>query len=341
MKNIFFTVGRASSSNLEELVLAGGNIARLTFSFGSNETQLRRARTLLQTARAENRTLLVAGELEGQGLRVGKIVAEDTDGVLPIRAGNRIEFRDTQSANLSDGESFVPVPGISNINLTTGSKIVYGDHKCIFEVIELTDGCIVALAKSSDEITSTRSIYVNGVSAPQMALDQKNMSQLDFIIGNDEFDIVILPNVSDIRLVRDVENRVRLNSQDLKIACRLSAAQPISFIDEAASICDYLILDRSDMALAHGAYSVPNIVRDMLPSDLSQRAKIIIASQVAQSASRGAVGLLSSAEVSDAWSILEQGIGGFLLAEETAVDGNGVSAVRQISALIDEFMSHR
>jgi pyruvate kinase len=284
--------------------------------------------------------LLVAGELEGQGLRVGKIAAEDTDGVLPIRAGSRIEFRDAQFANLSGGEKFVPVPGICSIELVTGSKIVYGDHKCIFEVVELTEGRIVALAQSSDEIASTRSIYVTGVSTPQMTLDQKNMNQLDFIIGNDEFDIVILPNVSEIGLVQDVEKRVRRSRQDLKIACRLSASQPVSFIEEAASICDYLILDRSDMALAHGAYSVPKIVRNMLPSDLSRRAKIIIASQVAQSASRGAVGLLSAAEISDAWSILEQGVGGFLLAEETAVDGNGVSAVRQISTLIDVFMSH-
>jgi hypothetical protein len=75
----------------------------------------------------------------------------------------------------------------------------------------------------------------------------------------------------------------------------------------------------------------------MLPAEQARRHKVLIASQVAQTASRGSAGLLSSAEISDAWGILEQGLGGFLLAEETAVDGNGVSALSQISGLVRVF----
>lgn len=340
MKNIIFTIGRASNSSLDDLVEAGGNIARLTFSYGSNDTQLRRAKTLRNSAIARNSPLQIAGELQGQGLRVGQVSAVETDGVLPIRSGSQVEFRDCPSVNVSSGEQFVPVPGISCVDVRIGHKLVYGDHKCIFEVVSIDDGRLMAIAQSSDEIASTRSVLISGAMAPQMELDNKNSTQLDFIIQNDEFDIVILPNVSDLDLIHAVRRRIIDAGSSLKIACRVGTFQPCKFLNEAISICDYLILDRSDLALTHGVYSVPKIVRSMLPSDLSKRSKVLIASQVAQSASRGSTGLLSAAEISDAWEMLEQGLGGFMLGEETAVDGNGVSAVRQLSSLVSVFMSN-
>lgn len=339
MKNIIFTIGRASNSSLDDLVEAGGNIARLTFSYGSNDTQLRRAKALRKSAIALNSPLEIAGELQGQGLRVGQISAIETDGVLPIRSGSQVEFRDCPSVNVSSGGQFVPVPGISCVGIKIGNKLVYGDHKCIFEVVSIDNNRIMAIAQSSDEIASTRSVLISGAMAPQMELDDKNSSQLDFILQNNEFDIVILPNVADLEIIHAVRRRSIDAGRSLKIACRVGTFQSRNFLNEATSICDYLILDRSDLALACGVYEVPNIVRNMLPSDLSKRSKVLITSQVAQSASRGSTGLLSAAEISDAWGILEQGLGGFMLGEETAVDGNGVSAVRQLSSLVSVFMS--
>jgi pyruvate kinase len=204
LSTVIFTLGKASIGNMEELVSAGGNIARLTFSFGSNETQLRRARKLHELSDSCGANLRVAGELEGLGLRVGKIKNRTSEDILPIRGDGTVEFRDLPSVDVDSGERFVPVPGIKHVKMAPGDKLVYGDHKCIFEVSQVLDTGVLAIAQSSDEVVSTRSILLAGDAAPPMRFDEKNLAQFEFILGNNEFDLVIIPNVVDMEIIQDV-----------------------------------------------------------------------------------------------------------------------------------------
>ena len=312
-------------------------MARLTFSFGTSETQSRRASRLRQLADFGQHQLRIAGELEGQRLRVGRIERDGTEDDLVVDGGSTYEFRDATVAETLSQVPFIPVPGLSSTSLTVGDVIVYGDNRCEFDICSINGTRIVAIARSSDVITSTRSIVVANKPIPSFRFDERNLKQAKFILSNELFDFLMLPAIADIEPVHEALGLIENCGRQVGLIAKIGQRIDGSILRGISSVCDFVIIDRSDLALCYGSHTVPSLIDQILIEAASFREKLLIASQVASAASQGISGKMSAAEVSDVWRLVKDGVGGFVLAEETAVDGNCVGALEQVSALVRSF----
>src|SRR5690606_29878688 len=87
---IVATLGPASSSPevLEQLILAGLNVARLNFSHGTADEHKARARLVRELAARHGRFVALLGDLQGPKIRIAKFV----DKRIELKEGDRFRF---------------------------------------------------------------------------------------------------------------------------------------------------------------------------------------------------------------------------------------------------------
>lgn len=84
MRHLWYTDGPASSSCVEELLRAGANGVRLTFSYSTPTHHLMRARNIKEIARKCKSECLVIADLAGEKFRLG-----DFDSIVSCEPGDR------------------------------------------------------------------------------------------------------------------------------------------------------------------------------------------------------------------------------------------------------------
>src|SRR5512134_792460 len=83
---IVCTIGPASQSQqvMEQMLLAGMNVARLNFSHGDFESHKKVIDTLRSASRATGRRVAIMADLSGPKMRIGKLKEEPVE----LKAGN-------------------------------------------------------------------------------------------------------------------------------------------------------------------------------------------------------------------------------------------------------------
>src|ERR1035437_8359665 len=83
---IIATIGPSSwdVKTLEELALAGMNIARLNFSHGSYEEKGKQIDSIRQVSKKLDKSLAIIADLAGPKLRLGKLSGQSQGGSDPI-----------------------------------------------------------------------------------------------------------------------------------------------------------------------------------------------------------------------------------------------------------------
>jgi len=337
MTELIFTVGRASGADLEKHVQTGATMARLTFSYGTNETQLRRALELRRLAEKNAKKLEICGELEGQRLRIGKISKDGIEDDILVEKGRKYLFLDVNAVDKRRTTDCIPIPSLLAQGLKENDRIVYGDTGSEFEVTCISDDGIAAIALNSDVIVGTRSVLIADRPLPAFRFDEKSKSQAEYILASEPFDFLVVPSVLDHEILLEAREMIKASGRKVGLISKLGFPIKLSNLSRICDISEFVILDRADCALAHGEVSMPGVVEGIISSFPHVASKLIISSQIASSMGRSDSRKLAYPEISDIWNFVDLGIAGFMLAEETAVDTNGVQALVQVSTLISTY----
>ncbi|QFT78874.1 pyruvate kinase [Erythrobacter sp. THAF29] len=308
---------------------------RLTFSFGTPELQLSRARQIRRAAEAAQKTVAVWGSLSGLTHRIGKIFSAGHETVLQVKKFTPLCVLEADEVDLTKLKA-LPIPNLSQMQLKEGDRLIYGDHQCEFTVGPVVDGTRFITPTSSQAITGTRSIYLandrTDASSPIIHLRE----ELRAIQQNgDIFDGAILPDVTSRDFAIELIAASSEGDQSLAIGSSIERALPEQSFVEILEASRFVILDRAKIALNSGMEAMPLIVQSMVNAAEGQADKIFIASHIATTVSQGSRQVLSSAEISDLWHHKKSGVGGVVLTEETAVDAEFFQALRMMSAFLD------
>lgn len=312
-------------------------MARLTFSYGTNETQLRRATELRLHADEHNPKLKICGELEGQRLRIGTISNDGIEDDIIVDRGSNYVFRDAASVDKAVQRNCIPVPGLAEQKLDVGEHIVYGDTGSEFVVVSNSGDDVVVRSLNSDLVVGTRSILIANRPLPAFKFDERSTSQANFIIDSDTFDYLVLPSVLNQEVVMEARQMIQESGQHVGLIAKLGFPIDRSIIAQICDVSDYVVLDRSDCALVHGASYVPVIIAEICSHVPQADSKLVVSSQIASSMSQSGANKLAFSEISDIWNFVKLGVAGLMLAEETAVNANGVLALEQTSSLLTAF----
>jgi pyruvate kinase len=340
---IVCTIGPASRSKevLEQLILAGMNVARLNFSHGTHEEHaevIARIRALSSELR---QPVAILQDLQGPKIRTG-------------------ELRDHQPVTLSVGAAFIlttrPIIGDASQVSTTyqnlpqdvkpGDHILLADGLLELEVTDTSATDVYCRVLHGGTLGEHKGINLPGVAVSAAALTEKDKDDLRFGVsqGVDFVALSFVRTPGDLQAARDIIAEVngatqgkqhasgqRAAARDTKgppLIAKLERPEAIAHLDAILEAADGVMVARGDLGVELAPEKVPLIQKQIITRANEYGIPVITATQMLES-------MVSQprptrAETSDVANAILDGTDAVMLSEETASGQYPVEAVRMM-----------
>ena len=158
---IVATIGPASSSSevIEQLILAGMDVARLNFSHGNADEHRTRALQIREIAARLNRHVALLGDLQGPKIRIARF----TDKKIELNNGDTFRFSITHPRDAGNQD----VVGIDYPDLVTdcgiGDELLLDDGRVVMKVEAVTADALDCRVIVGGPLSDNKGINRRGV----------------------------------------------------------------------------------------------------------------------------------------------------------------------------------
>jgi pyruvate kinase len=321
---IVATIGPASESDsqLDALIAAGMNVARLNFSHGSHEDHARRIAAVRSAAARANVPVAILQDLQGPKIRTGK---------------------------LKNGEAVMLHPGLT---FTITTQIIEGDHRGVSTTythlpedvkpgdrILVSDGLIELGVQSVDGDTvmtqiisggmlnQNQGINLPGVAVSIPALTDKDREDLAFGLqqGVDYVALSFVRSAADMRLIRDVISEL---GGQAGVVAKIEKPEALDDLGSILALCDGVMVARGDLGVEMPPEQVPMAQKRIIEAANFMGVPVITATQMLDSMIRNP--RPTRAEASDVANAIIDGTDAVMLSGETATGAWSVDSVRMM-----------
>ena len=325
---IVCTIGPASESaeKLEELMLAGMNVARFNFSHGDYEEHRAKFERTVQIA--EKLGLPVATMMDTKGpeirlrdfeggkvyLETGTIFALTTEEIMGTAQRATITYK-----NLKD-------------DVSIGKKILIDDGLIAMEVVDITDTDIICQVINGGYVSNHKGINVPGVVLTMPYISDVDREDILFGVkmGYDYIAASFVRNKEDVEQVRQL---IRENGGNMKIISKIENTQGLENLEEIMEASDGIMVARGDMGVEIPLEEVPVIQKRMIKMAESQGKQVITATQMLESMIKNP--RPTRAEATDIANAIYDGTTAIMLSGETAAGAYPVEAVATMAKIAE------
>ncbi len=187
---IVATIGPASSSNevVEQLILAGMDVARLNFSHGNADEHRARALQIREIAARLNANVAILGDLQGPKIRIARF----TEQKIQLQVGDTFRFSITHPRDAGNQE----VVGIDYPDLVTdcaiGDQLLLDDGRVVMQVESVTADALNCRVLVGGPLSDHKGINRRGGGLTAPALTEKDKQDihlaaeldLDYLAGS-------------------------------------------------------------------------------------------------------------------------------------------------------------
>jgi pyruvate kinase len=324
---IVCTIGPATSSPaaIRRLAVAGMDVARLNFSYGTHESHAAAIVAIRSIAADLGRPIAILQDLCGPKLRVGELLG----GQMPLRAGDEVTIR--LSGRVTPGDIPLPLPELAGV-AESGQRLMFADGRIELRVVDPAKSTITCRVIAGGLLESHQGINVPDVALPIRTVTPKDI--VDFRFGIDhEVDWVAM---SFVRGAHDLAPLRRLAKQagaDVPIISKIEKHEAITGIDSIIAASDGIMVARGDLGVELPLAEVPVLQKDIIGRCNAAGKPVITATQMLES-------MIASprptrAEVSDVANAVFDGTDAVMLSGETAAGHYPAAAVRVMAEVID------
>ncbi|HEU5199575.1 MAG TPA: pyruvate kinase [Ktedonobacterales bacterium] len=341
---IVCTIGPASRSKevLEQLILAGMNVARLNFSHGTHEEHAEVIARIRALSTEIRQPVAILQDLQGPKIRTG-------------------ELREHQPVTLSVGAAFIlttrPIIGDASQVSTTyqnlpqdvkpGDHILLADGLLELEVTDTSPTDVYCRVLHGGALGEHKGINLPGVAVSAAALTEKDKDDLRFGVSQG-VDFVALSFVrapADLQAARDIiaemngaasskqpdsggHTTTRERAKGPPLIAKLERPEAIAHLDAILEAADGVMVARGDLGVELAPEKVPLIQKQIITRANEYGIPVITATQMLES-------MVSQprptrAETSDVANAILDGTDAVMLSEETASGHYPVEAVRMM-----------
>lgn len=301
--------GNLDKNILTTLKNTGATIFRLNGAFLGVD-KARRTVEVIRESVGENVRLLL--DLPGYKIRFLHLPEE-----LPFEAGVPIEIR----------KSYLNYPKVLDTT-EVGTIIRINDGMDKLEVIERGSDRILCVADRSGIIKAGKGLHLKGVSyRPSTNSISKLDSELIELAKQYHIDYVGLSFVYDAHDITFVKNK--LKGSTTKILPKIESKESVNNLMQLVSTSDEFIIDRGDLAGEIGLGNVWQTQRKIIAACKMMGKKIYVATQLLSTMVTNP--LPSIAEIDSLYDILNLGVDGVQLSEETSIGLHAERAVEVIA----------
>lgn len=332
MSDLWITLGPASIDIVDTLLEQGVSGVRLTFSFGTPQLQLDRARELKRVAASVGRDCTVVADLQGEKVRLGEFLGEPS---FDVKAGDELRIACLEAADIAT-TGVLPVRNKAFVaSLRPGADLVIGDGAAIIEIVGTAGAYVTARVTAGGTINQTRGITVRNSEFEPSSLTDEDRSNLEFVAAHPEFDIVALSFVSsptDVMMARSILDE---HGRAVPIVAKIESAAGIAAIDEICVHSDMIMAARGDLALTLPWIDLPGAVATIAEAAAKHQTPWILATQIVEGLERFA--FPTRAEICDLAHWTQQGCSAVMLSYETVFGSNALGAVQCAKAVMDRW----
>ena len=315
---IVCTIGPASATpeQLDRLVAAGMDAARLNFSHGTHEQHAERAQAVRDAQERAGRPLALIGDLQGPKLRIG-----DIDVPLDLVTGGEIVVSGT--ANGRPGDLPVSPPVLTEI-LRPGQEVLIDDGLVRLQVAEVAEGRARCSVEFGGRVEAHKGVNVPGVPIPIPSLTDKDLADLEFALGLG-VDWIALSFVRSADDIRGLRQLLQSAASDVLIIAKIEKAEAVEDLDAIVSAADAVMVARGDLGVEIGPAAVPLVQKRIILAALERGKPAVTATQMLESMIHHPEP--TRAEASDVANAILDGSSALMLSGETAVGEYPVESV--------------
>jgi len=336
---IVATVGPASQSAeiIEQLILAGMNVARMNFSHGTHAQHAERIILIRKIAEKLGVSVGILQDLQGPKIRVGElsepIQLADAEEVVLYATGTTPPQNDDKQIPVDFRQLFDSVQ--------TSDRLLLDDGRLTLEVISCKEpNALTARVVVGGQLTSHKGINLPGVRLRIAGFTEKDEADLEFGLaqGVDAVAISFVRTAEDVKKVRSAMERFSNGKRLPLLIAKLEKPEAIDNLDAILEIVDGVMVARGDLGVELPPERVPALQKLIIRTANARGKLVITATQMLESMITNP--LPTRAEASDVANAIFDGTDAVMLSAESASGKYPVESVRMMDRIAREAESH-
>ncbi|UZN01575.1 pyruvate kinase [Cellulomonas sp. S1-8] len=325
---IVCTIGPVTESpeQVQALVDAGMDVARLNRSHGDTEVHQRVYDNVRAAAKASGRSVAVLVDLQGPKIRLGRFI----DGKHDLAVGDvfTITTDDVEGTKERVSTTFKGLTG----DVKPGDPILIDDGKVLVRVTSVEGSDVVTRVEVPGPVSNNKGLNLPGVAVSVPAMSDKDEEDLRWAlnIGADYIALSFVRSAADyddVRRIMEEEGRV------VPVIAKIEKPQAVENLTEIVQAFDGIMVARGDLGVELPLEQVPLVQKRAVELARRNAKPVIVATQVLES-------MITSprptrAEASDCANAVLDGADAVMLSGETSVGDYPIEAVRTMARIIE------
>ncbi|MGN1269304.1 MAG: pyruvate kinase [Clostridia bacterium] len=326
---IICTLGPAvdNPETLENLILAGMDVARINFSHGNYHEQQDRIENLKKVRERVGKPVALMLDTKGPEIRIGKF----EKGEIWLEKGDTFTLKEEEVLGNKEQVSITYKNLHNEVNI--GTTILINDGLIKIEIIEINGTDIVCKVIDGGKLTNTKSINIPGMEINLPSPTEKDIEDIKFGIRAG-FNYIA---ASFVRTQQDVLNIRKIlkenNGENIKIISKIENRQGINNFDAILDVSDGIMVARGDLGVEIPMEEVPIRQKEFIRKCNRAGKPVIIATQMLESMTHSP--RPTRAEVSDVANAVYDMANYVMLSGETAMGEYPIECVKTMSRICE------
>ena len=330
---IVCTLGPATESpeQVQALVDAGMDVARINRSHGEPEEHAAVIRRVRAAAKASGRAVAVLVDLQGPKIRLGRF----TEGKHDLAVGDVFTITTDDIAGTKErcSTTYKGLPGDAKV----GDKILIDDGKVGVRITAVTGNDVVTVCEVPGTVSNNKGLNLPGVAVSVPAMSDKDEADLRWGLAQG-CDFIAL---SFVRSAADYDDVARIMAEEgrvVPVIAKIEKPQAVDNLAEIVDAFDGIMVARGDLGVELPLEQVPLVQKRAIELARRSAKPVIVATQVLES-------MISAprptrAKASDCANAVLDGADAVMLSGETSVGDFPIEAVRTMARIIENTEEH-
>ena len=262
---------------LENLILAGMDVARINFSHGNYKDQEPRIENFKKVREKTGKPVALLLDTKGPEIRIGKFET----GKIVLNPGDI--FTLVNEEILGNQEKVCITYKNLHNEVEVGTSILINDGLIKIEVMQIKGTDIICKVIDGGELTNTKSINIPGMEINLPSPTDKDIEDIIFGI-HAGFDYIA---ASFVRTAQDVLNIKKVlqenDGEHIKIISKIENRQGIDNFDSILEVSDGIMVARGDLGVEIPMEEVPICQKEFIAKCNKAGKPVIIATQMLES----------------------------------------------------------
>jgi pyruvate kinase len=335
---IVATIGPASESEseLERLIKAGMNVARLNFSHGTHAEHAIRIETIRRVSDKLGIVVGILQDLQGPKIRVGNLAAP-----IQLSEGQVVILHAATVSPAPSEITKVPVDFRQLFDaVRVGDKLLLDDGRLALEAASVGKDSLTAHVLVGGLLTGHKGINLPGVRLRIAGFTEKDRSDLAFGIEHqvDAVAVSFVRTAADVKKVRSAMEQLSPDRPAPLLIAKLERPEALDELEAILDVVDGVMVARGDLGVELPPERVPALQKKIISAANRRNRLVITATQMLESMVENP--LPTRAEASDVANAIFDGTDALMLSAETASGKYPVEAVTMMDRIASEAEAH-